>query len=226
MKNILKFFLQIDNCRNIMYHCSGNLLRRIILMKTTKAKITAEQALHWLLEGNKKFCEEHYDVHPTISEITELVGGQHPFAAIVACSDSRVPPNEIFDCDLGEIFVVRTAGNVIGEFELGSIEYAVEHLGCPLIMVLGHRNCGAVAGASTWTGGEGALAAIMDEVMPSLNRARSEAGDENSAISLAELYNIDNSINRLKQSELLRELPEGTIVGAMYDISTGKVEIL
>jgi carbonic anhydrase len=195
-------------------------------MKKTKAKITAEQALHWLLEGNKKFCEEHYDVHPTISEITELVGGQHPFAAIVACSDSRVPPNEIFDCDLGEIFVVRTAGNVVGEFELGSIEYAVEHLGCPLVMVLGHRNCGAVAGASTWTGGEGALAAIMDEVSPSIKRARGESTDEKQVISLAELYNVDNSIKRLLSSKALSELPAGSIVGAMYDISTGKVEIL
>lgn len=195
-------------------------------MKKTKAKITAEQALHWLLEGNKKFCEEHYDVHPTISEITELVGGQHPFAAIVACSDSRVPPNEIFDCDLGEIFVVRTAGNVVGEFELGSVEYAVEHLGCPLVMVLGHRNCGAVAGASTWTGGEGALAAIMDEVSPSIKRARGESADEKQVISLAELYNVDNSIKRLLGSKVLSELPAGSIVGAMYDISTGKVEIL
>lgn len=195
-------------------------------MKKTKAKITAEQALHWLLEGNKKFCEEHYDVHPTINEITELVGGQHPFAAIVACSDSRVPPNEIFDCDLGEIFVVRTAGNVVGEFELGSVEYAVEHLGCPLVMVLGHRNCGAVAGASTWTGGEGALAAIMDEVSPSIKRARGESSDEKQVISLAELYNVDNSIKRLLGSKVLSELPAGSIVGAMYDISTGKVEIL
>lgn len=195
-------------------------------MKKTKARITAEQALHWLLEGNKKFCEEHYDVHPTIGEIAELVGGQHPFAAIVACSDSRVPPNEIFDCDLGEIFVVRTAGNVVGEFELGSVEYAVEHLGCPLVMVLGHRNCGAVAGASTWTGGVGALAAIMDEVSPSIKRARGESADEKQVISLAELYNVDNSIKRLLGSKVLSELPAGSIVGAMYDISTGRVEIL
>ena len=195
-------------------------------MKRIEARITADQALRWLMEGNKKFCEEHYDVHPTMSEIKELVAGQHPFAAIVSCADSRVPPNEIFDCDLGEIFVVRTAGNVVGEFELGSIEYAVEHLGCPLVMVLGHKNCGAVAGASTWTGGTGALAAIMDEVMPSMRRARAEAADIAGAISLAELYNVENSIRRLKESECLNALPEGAVVGAMYDIATGRVEVL
>lgn len=195
-------------------------------MKKITSRITAQQALQWLMEGNKKFCEEHYDVHPTMSEIKELVAGQHPFAAIVSCADSRVPPNEIFDCDLGEIFVVRTAGNVVGEFELGSIEYAVEHLGCPLVMVLGHRSCGAVAGASSWTGGTGALASIMEEVMPSMKRARAESADEKQAISLAELYNVDNSLRRLKESECLRALPDGSIVGAMYDISTGRVELL
>lgn len=195
-------------------------------MKESKAAITAQQALHWLMEGNKKFCEEHYDVHPTIQEIEELVNGQHPYACIIACSDSRVPPNEIFDCDLGEIFVVRTAGNVVGEFELGSVEYAVEHLGCPLVMVLGHKNCGAVAGAIEWTGGTGALASIMNEVVPSVEKARAEVGREKSVASLAELYNIQNSINRLMQSEILREMPEGSVVSAIYDIASGKVELV
>lgn len=190
------------------------------------ARITAEQALFKLLEGNKKFCSEHYDVHPTLEEIHALVGGQHPYAAIVSCADSRVPPNEVFDCDLGEIFVVRNAGNVIGTYELGSIEYAVEHLHTPLVMVLGHKNCGAVASAYTWTGGSGALAAIMDEITPSLARARKKAGAEAEIISLTELYNIENSIARLRESPVLSKLPENAIVGALYDIETGAVTVL
>ena len=190
------------------------------------SKITAEQALHRLMEGNRKFCSEHYDVHPTVKEIESLVDGQHPYAAIVSCSDSRVPPNEVFDCDLGEIFVVRTAGNVVSDFELGSIEYAVEHLGTPLIMVLGHSNCGAVAGAYEWTGGKGALASIMEEVMPSVARAREKASNMEEIISLAELYNIDNSVNRLMESDILRNMPAGSIVGAKYDIHSGAVELL
>lgn len=191
-----------------------------------EAKITAEQALHRLLEGNKKFYTEHYDVHPTVKEIETLVGGQHPYAAIVACSDSRVPPNEIFDCDLGEIFVVRTAGNVVGTYELGSIEYAVEHLGTPLVMVLGHRNCGAVAGACEWHGGTGALAAIMDEVVPSVEAARKETQNLAEIVERAEEKNLLNSVARLMESEVLRSLPAGSVVGAMYDIHSGRVEVL
>lgn len=190
------------------------------------ARITAEQALFKLMEGNKKFCSEHYDVHPTLEEIHALVGGQHPYAAIVSCADSRVPPNEVFDCDLGEIFVVRNAGNVIGTYELGSIEYAVEHLHTPLVMVLGHKNCGAVASAYSWTGGTGALAAIMDQITPSLARARKKAGTEAEVISLTELYNIENSIARLRESPVLSKLPENAIVGALYDIETGAVTVL
>ena len=195
-------------------------------MVSVTAQITAAQALHLLMEGNKKFCEEHYDVHPTVKEIEALVAGQHPYAAIVACSDSRVPPNEVFDCDLGEIFVVRTAGNVIGEFELGSVEYSVEHLGTPLVMVLGHSNCGAVAGAYEWTGGAGALASIMDEVTPSVERARKKSGSKEEIITLSELYNIENSVRKLKASPILSAMPEGSIVGAKYDIHTGKVTIV
>ena len=195
-------------------------------MATITSVITAEQALHRLMEGNKKFCTEHYDVHPTVKEIESLVAGQHPYAAIVACSDSRVPPNEVFDCDLGEIFVVRTAGNVVGDFELGSVEYSVEHLGTPLVMVLAHRNCGAVAGAYEWTGGEGALASIMNEVLPSVERARRKASAKEEIISLSELYNLENSVARLKASPLLSAMPEGSVVGAVYDISTGKVEVV
>ncbi len=190
------------------------------------SQITAEQALHRLLEGNKKFCTEHYDVHPTIKEIEELVAGQHPYAAIVSCSDSRVPPNEVFDCDLGEIFVVRTAGNVLGPYEIGSIEYAVEHLGTPLVMVLGHKNCGAVASAYEWTGGKGNLAMIMDQVVPSVERARKKASEKKDIISLAEIYNLKNGVDILKNDPVLSCLPDGAIVGAEYDISTGKVEII
>ncbi len=195
-------------------------------MVPINSQITAEQALHRLMEGNKKFCTEHYDVHPTVKEIESLVGGQHPYAAIISCADSRVPPNEVFDCDLGEIFVVRTAGNVVAEFELGSIEYAVEHLGTPLVMVLGHTGCGAVAGAYDWTGGEGALAAIMDEVSPSVERARKKASAKDEIISLSEIYNVENSVKRLKASPILAALPQGAIVGAKYDIHTGAVEII
>lgn len=98
-----------------------------------------------LMEGNKRFAAGK-PVHPdeTIERIRQLKKGQHPFAIVVSCSDSRVPPELIFDQGLGDIFSVRTAGNVIGDYELGSIEYAVEKLNCNTIIVLGHRECGAI----------------------------------------------------------------------------------
>lgn len=188
--------------------------------------ITAKQALARLMEGNAKFCSQQYDVHPSSSTIKGLISGQHPFAAIVSCADSRVPPNEIIDCDLGEIFVVRNAGNIIGTYDLGSIEYAVEHLHTPLVMVLGHRNCGAIASAYNWTGGNSALAAIMEEVSPSIALARNKAANRANIINLAEKFNIENSIRRLRESPILATLSTDAIIGAMYDIATGKVELL
>src|SRR5947208_15471281 len=98
-----------------------------------------------LQSGNGRFVSGH-PVHPdqTLDRIRDLKKSQNPFAVIVSCSDSRLPPELIFDQGLGDVFSIRTAGNVIGDFELGSIEYAVEHLHCKLIVVLGHENCGAI----------------------------------------------------------------------------------
>ena len=188
--------------------------------------ITAEQALLRLMNGNEKFRSGHYDVHPTAENIRALVSGQHPYAAILSCADSRVPPNVIFHCGLGEIFVVRNAGNVVGKHELGSMEYAVSHLQIPLVMVLGHRNCGAVESAYDWTAETGALASVMHEILPSVDRARARASARNEIISLAERLNVENSIRRLRESAVLSALPESAIVGAVYDIASGKVSLL
>jgi len=103
------------------------------------------QPLEILKIGNQRFVKG-YPIHPdeTLERIRELKKGQHPFAVVVGCSDSRIPPELIFDQGLGDIFTIRTAGNVIGDYELGSVEYAVEHLHCKLVIVLGHENCGAI----------------------------------------------------------------------------------
>ena len=100
--------------------------------------------------GNESFVSGH-PVHPdeTLNRIRELKKGQNPFVVVVSCSDSRLPPELIFDQGLGDVFSIRTAGNVIGDYELGSIEYAVEHLHCKLIVVLGHENCGAIQAYAT-----------------------------------------------------------------------------
>src|SRR3954471_10120329 len=114
---------------------------------SSAAPVDADQALHQLMAGNKRFVAGHLRTRDEPPRRVELANGQKPVAVIVSCSDSRVPPELVFDQDLGDIFVVRTAGQVVGDLELGSIEYAVEHLGTRLIVVLGHARCGAVMAA-------------------------------------------------------------------------------
>src|SRR5690606_34992881 len=105
----------------------------------------SKKPLERLLDGNKRF-EENHPIHPdqTLDRVRDLQQGQHPFAVIISCSDSRVPPELIFDQGLGDLFVIRNAGNIISDYELGSVEYAVEHLDTKLIVVLGHKQCGAI----------------------------------------------------------------------------------
>ena len=144
--------------------------------------------------------------------------GQHPYAVIVTCSDSRVPVEHIFNAGIGELFVIRTAGNVIGDHALGSVEYGAEHLGAKLVIVLGHTHCGAVDAALNG-GAHGAIATITDEISACL-----PAGCDPRE---AERLNVENSISRIMDSEMIAKLThagETLVVGAIYDIESGTVE--
>lgn len=146
--------------------------------------------------------------------------GQAPYAVIVTCSDSRVPAEHIFNAGIGELFVIRTAGNVIGDHALGSVEYGMEHLGAKLVVVLGHTHCGAVD-ASLQGGAHGYIATITDEI--------SSCIPEGCDAREAERLNVENSISRILSSEIVKEVTEsGTaqVVGAIYDIESGAVEFL
>ncbi len=198
----------------------------------SKSPLSDRDALTRLLEGNRRFMEGH-PVHPdqTLERIRELKKGQHPFAVVVSCSDSRVPPELIFDQGLGDIFSVRTAGNVIGDYELGSIEYAVEHLGCQLVVVLGHEQCGAVSAFLQHDSGS-----HHDHIESILHYLESEPEERALPDSLkhnldaAIRANILHGVHLLRTSEpVLRPLVEAkklTIIGALYQIETGKVVIL
>ena len=182
-----------------------------------------------LKAGNEKFVSG-YPVHPheTLSRIRDLKKGQNPFAVIVSCSDSRLPPELIFDQGLGDIFSIRTAGNVIGDFELGSVEYAVEHLHCKLILVLGHEDCGAI---HAYTTSENEV--HKDHIQNLITYIGSEDEIKNIRDSLK--YNIDflvranitHGVNLLKSStpvlKPLVDKNEINIIGAYYDLDTGKV---
>lgn len=177
----------------------------------------SQEIIDKLLTGNSEYLiAENEKVSPSKRKDT-TENGQHPYAVVVTCSDSRVPAELIFDAGIGELFVIRTAGNVIGDYELGSIEYGAEHLHAPLVVVLGHTNCGAVAAALEGEA-HGYIANIVDEIAACL--------PENCESSQAEILNMQNSISNIRTSEIMQELEaagEVTIIGAIYDIESGKV---
>ncbi|HMP12449.1 MAG TPA: carbonic anhydrase [Saprospiraceae bacterium] len=201
-------------------------------ISSAEAHISPEKALACLLAGNERYMNDH-PIHPdqTLSRIRDLKKGQHPFAVVVSCSDSRVPPELIFDQGLGDIFVIRTAGNIIGEYELGSIEYAVEHLKAHLIVVLGHDSCGAVSAFVEHKHDklDSHIQAIIDYI-----KAEPEEVEINEQrpnyLDLAVRANIRHGVNILVSSEPtlrgLFEKAEISIVGAIYHLENGKVEII
>jgi carbonic anhydrase len=191
-------------------------------------EVTADQALRLLMEGNTRYVAAKV-VHPNQdgSRRREVAGAQHPFAVILGCSDSRVPPEILFDQGIGDLFVVRVAGNVAGPDVLGSIEYAGGHLGVALVMVLGHSGSGAVRATVKGDHAEGHAAGLLEAIVPALERARGKSGDlaENTATE-----NVKLVMSQIEQSRpVLAELVSSgklRVVGARYDLDSGRVELL
>ena len=178
-------------------------------------KFTAQDALAKLVEGNKKFLNAKTpsgDVSQKIREQTAKEG-QFPYAVVVTCADSRVIPEAIFSAGIGELFVIRVAGFVVNKTQLGSIEYAVDHLGSPLVVVLGHTQCGAVGTALIHHEVEGALKTIIDEISAAI-------GDETNPLEAVKL-NVKHSCDVVTNAKV-----PAKVVGAVYHIDTGKVEFL
>jgi carbonic anhydrase len=186
--------------------------------------------LQKLEEGNKRFASGK-PVHPdeTLERIRELKKGQHPFAIVVSCSDSRVPAELVFDQGLGDIFSIRTAGNVIGDYELGSIEYAIEHLGCKLIIVMGHKDCGAIKAFINSNGHYNHADHIKNIInyIESENEEKNLTSTDKLSVDKAIDANIAHGVAFLRVAEpILKERfvqKKITIIGALYDIESGKV---
>lgn len=200
--------------------------------KSENLKSSIEKApLERLLEGNKRFQESH-PIHPdqTLERLRELEKSQHPFAVVISCSDSRVPPELIFDQGLGDLFVIRNAGNIISDYELGSVEYAVEHLQTKLIVVLGHKQCGAI-GAFI----EHKNDSVQSHIQKIINYIKNEPEESNLKENVSNYYekaiyaNVEHGVNVIKHAEpILKEMLEAhkvKVVGMVYDVKTGKVEI-
>ena len=190
---------------------------------------TADDAWAKLKEGNLRFVAGIREERDYPGRRVNLTAGQHPFATIITCSDSRVPPELLFDQGLGDVFVIRDAGNLVDGFELGSIEYGVEHCHTPLLVVLGHSSCGAVT-AAVQGGAEGNIGCIMEEIEPALETAKGTG--KNGTELIEETVNeniklvIKNILNRSSVTKGLVDDGKLTIVGAKYFLDTGEVELL
>ena len=186
--------------------------------------VTSDSALAELKAGNEHHVRHQYQhPHETGARQRELTTGQHPHAEILSCSDSRVPPEIIFDQGLGDLFVVRVAGNVASDVEIGSLEYGAEHLQIPLLVVMGHENCGAVT-AAVQGGAEAHVAALVNLIKPAVEKSRGQSGD---AVANAVRTNVQMVVQQLRTSTpVLSELvAQGKlrIVGGVYSLETGKV---
>ncbi|MEL4105236.1 carbonic anhydrase [Oscillospiraceae bacterium WX1] len=186
--------------------------------------MTAAEAIEKLKAGNGRFVSgKQSDKELGAAKRRDLTeNGQHPFAVIVCCSDSRVAPEILFDQGLGDIFIIRTAGNVVDDIGLGSIEYGAEHLNVPVIVVLGHEKCGAVK--ATVDGGEmhGCIKAIADKIKPSLEKVRTSSD----VYGACEDENVRTTVAEIKRNPVIAELIEEdrvTVVGAKYAILSGVV---
>jgi carbonic anhydrase len=188
-------------------------------------KVTADSVLAELKAGNAHHVAHRYQ-HPneTAERLRQLASEQKPHAEILSCADSRVPPEIIFDQGLGDLFVVRVAGNVVSDTELGSLEYGAEHLHVPLLVVLGHQHCGAVTAAVEGGEVEGHIGALTNLLRPAVEKTRGLPGDP---VDNAVKANVEMVVKQLRASTpvLAKLVSQGKlkVVGAIYSLDTGQV---
>lgn len=180
------------------------------------------------MDGNGRFVAGH-SLHPhqNIDRVREIAMEQHPYAVILCCSDSRVHPPLIFDQGLGDLFDIRVAGNIVDDAVLGSVEYAVEHLGSSLVMVLGHERCGAVQATIAHGGAGTHMAALVDAIQPALAQAEGLTGDPLSNVVRANVW-LQAGILLAADPIIAKAVAEGRVkvVSAMYDLDTGVVAVI
>lgn len=193
----------------------------------TNKIIGPEAALAMLMAGNVRFMTGKSESTTGFFGRQLAARKQNPFATIVGCSDSRLGPEIIFDQGIGDIFVIRTAGQVVDSIALGSVEYSVEHLHVPLIMVLGHKRCGAVTAAVEESEEPGDIATLIKAIRPAVEVTKDQPGDHVENAVRAQAINV---ANQLRGSEpVLGEKVVGghlKVVAARYDLNSGGVEIL
>lgn len=196
--------------------------------------VSPDTALAELRAGNARYVEGK-STHPHLTADRRgqtTRDGQHPMAVVLACSDSRVPVELVLDQGIGDLFVIRVAGNVCGQDEIASIEYGVEHLGTPLVVILGHSQCGAVTAAASHAQAHGNLPRLLSRIEPAVARAQREHPDHHGSALVADAAEANvwqAAEDLLKNSEELRAAAKSghvRVVGAFYDIEKGTVRFL
>jgi carbonic anhydrase len=210
---------------------TGPEARALAAPSATQAPIDADESLRLLFEGNQRWAAGTV-TRPNQSTATrsELATGQQPFAVVFSCVDSRVPPELVFDRGLGDLLVIRTAGHVLDQAALGSIEFGVEELHIPLVLVLGHQRCGAVSAAVEAVehdlAAPGQIGALVEGIRPAVEVAEHESGD---IVDASVRANIELVVETLRNAAPI--LSEGVdhgslrVVGAYYDLNSGLVEL-
>ena len=196
-----------------------------------KSALTPDQALQLLKQGNRDFLVDRPYAAPVGNRRRlELAAGQAPFAAYVSCSDSRVPPELLFGRGLGELFIIRNAGNTVDTVAMGSIEYAVAVLGVPLVVIMGHASCGAVKAAMDVVEKNasfpGSIGRMIEPIVPAVLSSRGRPGDP---LEAAVRANVARTVDRLRTASepmLLDPQRRGAlkVVGAYYELGTGRVD--
>ena len=224
--------LTLANSLHLSAGALGRVAQKEAASSRARAPISADQALRELVEGNARFVKgQPSSPRRSPEDFRSLAGAQYPEAVIVSCADSRVAPEILFDVGVGDVFVVRAAGNVVGgagAVVKGSIEYAIAELNVPLIVVLGHSSCGAVKAAMKHIDAKdslpGAIDGLVELIKPAVTQSHGLPGDP---LDNAIRQNVENGVARLKELQpiLAPRVQEGKlkIVGAVYDLSTGKV---
>ena len=189
------------------------------MLAATHAGVDPDTALTRLRDGNARSVGGKL-LHPnqSASARSAVAQEQHPFAIIVGCSDSRVPPEVVFDQGFGDLFVIRTAGEVLDAPSLGSIEYALGHLGSKLVVVLGHERCGAVQAAVDGGKAPPHIDSIVNAIRPAVDEVAKTSGDK---LDLAVRANVKRVVRQLQANS-----PGVRVVGMYYDLDSGKAEIL
>ena len=194
----------------------------------TTSNITPDAALKKLMDGNRRYIDQKRTFpDQSRSRVLEVAQGQHPFATILACSDSRVAPEIIFDQGLGDLFDIRVAGNILDDAVIGSMEYAAAELGVPLVVILGHERCGAVKAALDGKPLPGKIGSLAAAIKPAVDATKGQPGD---AWDNAVRAHVKMTVSQLKQSSpiVAEAIKAGKlkVVGGRYDLDSGKVEII